>query len=129
MTVRIAAVVVCEIIIYVLLRQYKPEFALLSEAVCGVILLFLLSDELESVLGLFDSLSKEAGMGRVTFSVLLKALGTALMVQFTADLSRDAGESAAASQIELAGKVIIAASAVPLIEGIIGLISDLAGGL
>ena len=129
MTVRIAAVVVCEIIIYMLLRQYRPEFALLSEVVCGIILLFMVADELESVLGLFDGLSMEAGLGRKTFTVLLKALGTALTVQFTADLSRDAGENAAASQIELAGKIIIAASAVPLIESVIGLISDLAGGL
>lgn len=129
MTVKIAAVVVCEIILYVLLRQYRPEFALLSEAACGVVLLFLLSDELESVLGLFDGLAGASGLGRETFAVLLRALGTALVVQFTADLSRDAGESAAATQIELAGKVIMAASAVPLVESVIGLISELAGGL
>ena len=129
MTVRIAAVVVCEIIVYVLLRQYRPEFAVLSEAVCGVVLFFVLSDELDSVLTLFNGLLLETGMGREYLSVLLRALGTALVVQFTADLCRDAGDGAAASQIEFAGKVIMAASAIPLIEGVVGLITEFAGGI
>ena len=127
MTVKVAAVVVCEIVAYVLLKQYRPEYAVLSQAVCGVILLFLLSDELEDVLDLFGGLSLEAGMSREYLSILLKALGTALAVQFASDLSRDAGDSAAASQIEFAGKVIMAASAIPLIRGVVGLIAELAG--
>ncbi len=125
--VRIAAVVVCEIIVCVLLRQYKPEFAVLSEAVCGAVLLFVLSDELDGVLELFSGLLLETGMGREYLSILLKALGTALVVQYTADLCRDAGNGAAASQIEFAGKVIMAASSIPLIKGVVGLISALAG--
>lgn len=127
MTVRIAAVVVCEIIVYVLLRQYRPELAVVSEAVCGAVLLFVLSDELDEVLELFGGWMLETGIGREYFSVLLKALGTALVVQFTADLCRDAGEGAAASQIEFAGKVIMAASSIPLIKGVVGLITELAG--
>ena len=127
MTVRIAAVVVCGILAYVLLKQYRPEFAVLSEAVCGVVLLFLLSDELESVLDLFNGMLLGTGLGREYLSVLLKALGTALVVQFTADLCRDAGDGAAAGQIEFAGKVIMAASSIPLIEGVVGLIGGFAG--
>ena len=129
MTVRIAAVVVCEIIVYVLLKQFRPEFAILSEAVCGAVLLFVLSDELDEVLSLFDGLLLQTGMGREYLSILLKALGTALVVQFTADLCRDAGDGAAASRIEFAGKVIMAASSIPLLEGVIGLITELAGTL
>ena len=127
MTIKVAAVVVCGLLAYVLLKQYRPEFAVLSEAVCGVVLLFLLSDELESVLDLFDGMLLETGLGREYLSVLLKALGTALVVQFTADLCRDAGDGAAASHIEFAGKVIMAASSIPLIEGVVGLIAGFAG--
>ena len=129
MTVKIAAVVVCGILAYVLLKQFRPEFAVLSEAVCGVVLLFMLSDELESVLALFDGLLLESGLAREYLSILLKALGAALVVQYTADLSRDAGDSAAAAQIEFAGKVIMAASSIPLIEGVVGLITEFAGNI
>ena len=127
MTGKIVAVAVCGILAYVMLRQYRPEFAVLSEAVCGVVLFFLLSDEMEKVLALFDGLLLEAGLGREYLSVLLKALGTALAVQFTSDLCRDAGDGAAAAQIEFADKVIIAAASIPLIEGVVGLITGFAG--
>ena len=126
---KVTGIVVCEILVYTLLKQYKPEYALLSEAACGVLLLFAVSDELETVLALFDGLLLEAGIAREYLSVLLKALGTALAVQFTADACRDAGNSAAASKVEFAGKVIIAASSVPLIEGVVGLITEFAGKL
>ncbi len=129
MTLRIAALVVCEIIVYVLLKQYRPEFAVISEAVCGAVLLFVLSDELDEVLALFGGMLSETGMGREYLSILLKALGTALTVQFTADLCRDAGDGAAAAQIEFAGKVIMAASSIPLLKGVVGLIAELAGNV
>ncbi|MBQ6117767.1 MAG: stage III sporulation protein AD [Clostridia bacterium] len=126
MMLKITGIVVCEILVYTLLKQYRPEYAVLSEAVCGVILLFAVSDELEKVLDLFGDLFLETGAAREYLSVLVKALGTALAVQFTADLSRDAGNSAAAVKIEFAGKVIVMASAIPLVEGVVGLIAGFA---
>ena len=126
MMLKVTGIVVCEILAYTLLKQYRPEYAVLSEAVCGVVLLFTVSDELEKVIALFGDLFLETGIAREYLSVLIKALGTALAVQFTADLSRDAGNTAAAAKIEFAGKVIIAASAIPLIEGVVGLITDFA---
>ena len=126
---KIVGIVVCEIFLYVLLKQYKPEYAVLAEAAGGAVLLFALSDELERVLDLFSGMFLEAGIGREYVSVLLKALGTALAVQFTADLCRDAGDSAAAAKVEFAGKVIIAASSIPLLEGVVGLITEFAGKL
>ena len=126
---KVTGIVVCEILVYTLLKQYKPEYAVLSEAACGALLLFVISDELEKVLALFDGLLLEAGVGREYLSVLLKALGTALAAQFTADACRDAGNSAAASKVEFAGKVVMAAASIPLIEGGVGLITEFAGRL
>ena len=126
---KVTGIVVCEILVYTLLKQYKPEYALLSEAACGALLLFVISDELESVLSLFGGLLLEAGVGREYLSVLLKALGTALAAQFTADVCRDAGDTAAAAKVEFAGKVVMAASSLPLIEGVVGLITEFAGKL
>ena len=123
---KITGIVVCELLVYTLLKQYRPELAVLSEAACGVILPFAVSDELEKVLALFGSLFLETGAAREYISVLLKALGTALTVQFTADACRDAGNSAAAAKIEFAGKVIIAASMIPLVEAVVELITGFA---
>lgn len=127
MMLKITGIVVCELMIFLLLKQYKPEYTIAAEIAGGAVLLFAVSDELEQVLDLFNGMMLEAGIESEYLSVLIKALGTALAVQFTADLCRDAGDGASASKIEFAGKVIIAASSIPLLQGVVGLITEFAG--
>ncbi len=126
---KIAGVVLCEILIYTLLKQYKPEFAVISQAVSMVVLLFLLGDETEKAL---SSLQEFLGAGAIPsayINILLKVLGISLITQFTADMCRDSGESAMASKVEFAGKIIIVGTGLPVIEGFTGLISGMAEGL
>ncbi len=123
MMLKLAGVVLCEITVYVLLKQYKPEFAVISEFAAIVLILFLLSDEIKKAIevftgyfGVFAELS-----GYIT--VLLKVLAVALLTQLTSDMCRDAGESALASKVEFAGKIIITAAVLPVMEVFTGLIT------
>lgn len=56
---------------------------------------------------------------------ILKVIGIAYIAEFTAQISKDAGFGSMAAKVELAGKIIILAMAVPiltaLVETIIGL--------
>lgn len=126
MMLKIAAAAVCEVVIFTLLKQYKPELAFVSEAAFAVFVLFSLSDTFRQAveeIKNFLSLSDSAGE---YIAVLVKILGLALITQFAADLCRDAGEAAAASRVELAGKAVITAASLPVIEGITALIVRLA---
>ena len=122
---KIAGVVLCEILIYTLLKQYKPEFAVISQAV----LLFLLGDETEKALSFLQEFLGAGAIPAAYITILLKVLGIALITQFTADMCRDSGESAMASKVEFAGKIIIVGTGLPVIEGFTGLISGMAEGL
>lgn len=126
MMLKIAGVVLCEITVYVLLKQYKPEFALLSEAVSIVIILFMLTDEIKKAIGSFGTYFGFLSQAEEYISVMLKILGISLVTQFTSDMCRDSGESALASKVEFAGKVMIAAASLPVIEGFTGLITRMA---
>lgn len=123
MILKIAGVVLCEITVYIILRQYKPEFALLSQAASVVIILFMLTDEIKKAVESFSLFFGFLSSAEEYISVLLKILGISLVTQFTADMCRDSGESALASKVEFAGKVIIVAAALPVIEGLTGLIT------
>lgn len=122
---KIAGVILCEILIYALLRQYKPEFAVISEAAAAVIIFFMLGNELRDSLGVFSSFMKESSASSVYTGVLIKVLGIALVTQFAADMCRDSGESALASKVEFAGKVIITAASIPVIKGFTGFVASL----
>lgn len=125
MMLKIAGVILCEILIYALLKQYKPEFATVSEIAATVIVFFMLGDELKEALGVFNSFLDGCGISSQYTDVLIKVLGTALITQFTADMCRDSGETALASKVEFAGKIIITAASIPIIKGFTGFIARL----
>lgn len=122
---KIAGLVICGILIYILLKQYRPEFAVISELVCGCLLLWLVADELREVLGAFSSVFSQGGVSSEYLAVLIKIAGVALISQFAADSCRDAGENALALKVEFAGKIIITAAALPVFKGVLGLITGL----
>ena len=125
MSVKIAAAVLCEIMIAALLRQYKPEFVPVSEAACGALVFFLLLGELLTVKSAFSSMLAQVGVRTEYVQALVKVLGTTLVTQFAADTARDNGEVALAGQLEFAGRVLCVAIALPLFKGLLQLIGTL----
>lgn len=63
------------------------------------------------------------GMPEV-FGALLKALGIVLIGRITADLCKDAGESAIASGVELAVKTAVLLTALPLLNRLLSLLQE-----
>jgi len=61
----------------------------------------------------------------VFLETILKIIGIAYIAEFGAQMTRDAGQGAIASKIELAGKVLILVMAVPIIQIIIETVIDL----
>ena len=55
---------------------------------------------------------------------MLRALGIALVAQFAADTCREAGLSAAATAVELCGRVLALAQALPLLRALLGSFAD-----
>ncbi|MCH5198798.1 MAG: stage III sporulation protein AD [Oscillospiraceae bacterium] len=124
MIIKLAGIALAEIFIYSLLKAYKPEYAVISEIVCGVVIFLSLGSEISDIKAFFESAALSSGI-EVRFSeVLLKALGTALIAQLAADSARDNGQSALAEKIELAGKVLILAISLPILKAVLQMITE-----
>lgn len=122
---KISGTAVCGVLTYVLLKTYKPEYAPLCELVTVVLIFLLTADELIEVKAFFSGMFVNAGIASEYITVLLKALGSALITQFAADTAKDAGENALASKIEFAGRVVILYCSLPLLKGVAQLITEL----
>lgn len=61
-------------------------------------------------------------------SVLLKALGIALLTQTAADVCRDAGENGLAGKVELGGQVLLLVCGLPLFEYTLDLLARVIDG-
>ena len=73
------------------------------------------------------SFAKLSGSSAENFIFLLKSVGIGYICQFTSDICSDAGESAIASKIELAGRVELLLIALPLATEVVETAHTLAG--
>ena len=109
-------------VIIIVLRTQKPEIAVQVSIVAGVIIFMLLASKLSAVIELLERYADKADIKPVYFTTVLKITGIAYVTEFGAEVCKDAGESAIASKIELAGKVTIVVLAVPIITSLLDLI-------
>jgi stage III sporulation protein AD len=112
-------------ILILLLKEQKPHFAFLLAIVAGIIIFLYLIGKISSVIRVLERLAVQADIDMVFLETILKIIGIAYIAEFGAQITRDAGQGAIASKIELAGKVLIMVMAIPIISVIIETIIQL----
>jgi len=112
-------------IMIITLKAQRPEMAIQISIVTGIVVFLLLASKLSSAIQLINSFARKANIDMQYLNILLKIIGIAYIVEFGAEVCRDAGEGSIATKIELAGKVTIILLAVPLITSLLDLIINI----
>jgi stage III sporulation protein AD len=112
-------------IILLVLRKERPELAMVFSLVAGLCILLAVLPALSSVISSFSAIASESGLGPLYFGIILKVLSIAYIADLGASICRDAGENMVASRVEIAGKVLILLSSIPVIQGVVDLIRSL----
>ena len=76
-------------------------------------------DELSNVVIYFNELFNQVGFDSNYFELIFKVLGVGYIVEFTADIAEDFGNSAIASKVILGGKIIICGMTLPIIKNLL----------
>ncbi len=116
---RIVGIAILSSIFILVIKQEKPEIAFLLSLVTGLIILILILGQVGEIINLLRDLAVEADIEGIYFNTILRIIGLAYIGEFGAQITRDAGEQALASKIELAVKVIIMYMAIPLMISLI----------
>ncbi len=111
--------------IVILLKQYKPEYAMIAMIAAGIFILLFVINKLSSVIVLLEELTDKIGINKEFFVILLKITGIAYIVEFASNICKDAGESAIASKVELAGKIVIVTLSIPIFSTLIRTMSEI----
>lgn len=114
-------------VLCVIVRQYKPEMALGVSVACGVLIMGAAVTMLAPSVEVIGTLMASAGLDEGYAGVLLKALAVCYVTQLASDCCKDAGESAIASKIELAGKAAVAVISLPVFTSIAEMVTALLG--
>lgn len=128
MTMSIMNVVIFCIVSAVLalvLRQYKPEFAMVLSMVCSVVVILYLLEGIGQIKEDVANLLSTAALPPQVMEVVFKGLGICILSELAGQSCRDAGEGAIALKAELAGKIAITLISMPLFYKLLGIASNL----
>ncbi len=116
-------ILICVVIIIV--KQIKPEFAVLVLIAGSIIMLCYLFNYFTNILGVFDKIISKTGINVELFSIILKIVGIGYLIEFAANICADSGNPAIADKIVLGGKLIILTVSMPIITNLLDIIVEL----
>ncbi len=120
--VKIIGIGFIALIIIVIIKQYKPEFAMYVSIIAGTIIIFLSLDKIIGIINLLKNLSNKTGINAEYLVVLLKITGIAILTEFAVTICKDSGENAIASKIDFGGKIIVISMSIPIISALLEVI-------
>lgn len=122
---QITAICVIGALLAVVVKRGSPELALLLTLGAAVAVLLFLVGALKELMTFLSELGERSGVSRQLFLPLYKTVGIALVVKVGGELCRDAGESALAAVVEMAGAICALLVALPLLRAVLSLLLEL----
>ncbi len=92
----------------------------------GCVIFLFLIDQVYEIVRMVERIALNANVNLIYVETILKIIGIAYIAEFGAQITKDAGQGAIASKIELGGKILILTMAIPIltviIETVLGMI-------
>lgn len=123
--IKIIGIGLVALVIIIILKQYRPEYAIYVSIISGILILFLAMEKLSGVINLLQSISDKTYINKQFLGILLKITGIAIITEFAVSVCSDAGEKAIASKIEIGSKVVIITMSIPIISSLLELIVEI----
>ena len=117
--IKIIGIGLISLIIIIMLKQYKPEFAVYVSILAGIFILVLSISQISGVINLLKSLASKANINSEFLGIILKITGIAILTEFAVSICQDSGESSIASKIDIGGKVTIITISIPIISSLL----------
>ncbi|AMA72509.1 MULTISPECIES: stage III sporulation protein AD [Aneurinibacillus] len=112
-------------ILSLVVKEQKPMFSFILATFTGVVIFLFLIGKISDVIRVLEGIAMQAHVNIVYLDTVLKIIGIAYIAEFGAQVTRDAGQGAIASKIELAGKILIMVLAIPILSVIVETIVQL----
>ncbi len=99
-----------------MLRQYRPEYAVFVSLGCSVVALLWLLQGIAQVMEELEQFFQGSLISGELIQVVMKCLGVCILTELAGQTCRDAGENAIGAKVELAGKVTLVLVSLPLFQ-------------
>lgn len=120
--IKIIGIGLTALILIIIIKQYRPEFAIYISLLAGAIILYISMDKIALVINLLKQICNKSGVNTNFLSILIKMTGIAFLAEFAISICKDAGENAIANKVEIGSKAIIISMSVPIIYNLLEVI-------
>jgi stage III sporulation protein AD len=122
-TFQLAAIAIVAVILALVLKNQRPEIALILSMAVGIFILINSLGKIKSIIDTINDFSRTSGIDGEYIGILLRIVGIAYVTEFISEICRDAGENAIASKLEIAGKLTILTMAIPIMVSVMKLLT------
>ena len=122
--VKVVAVGLITVVASIIIKQVKPEIAMLITLAGSVVIIMLTVQMLQGVFGSFMSIFNKTGVSNSLFVPVLKIIGIGYLCEFGANLFIDGGCNSIADKILFCGKITILIIALPIINSVIDVVLE-----
>jgi len=123
--IRIGVLGITSAILILIIKNHRPETGLQISLVFGTLVMVFLASRIRTVLDLIGIYVERANINGVYITTIFKIIGMAYITEFAAESCRDASQNAIATKIELAGKILIIITAMPVVTSVMNIILGL----
>ena len=123
--IKVIGIGLISLVIIVILKQYKPEYAIYVSMAAGVLILMFSDKKITNIINLLQNYASKTYINQKFLEILLKITGIAFITEFAVSICSDAGEKAIASKIEIGSKVIIISMSIPIITSLLELVMEI----
>ncbi|MCK4259737.1 MAG: stage III sporulation protein AD [Halanaerobiales bacterium] len=116
---QIVGVGIITTILIIVIKEYRPEFAIQLTILFGVLIFLLMMGKINGVVTVLRELAIEANLSMTYLSTIFKIIGIAYIAEFGSQICKDAGEGVIAAKIEFAAKILIIIMALPIMVAVL----------
>lgn len=123
--IRVAGIGIIAAVLAVVVSEKRPEMGMMIGLAFGVMALIIAAGKAGAIINLIDDSIRKSGIDSRLMVPLFKVTGLAYITQFATDACRDAGQNGIASKVDIVGKIMMLAVAVPIAAALIEIITTI----
>ena len=123
--VKIIGIGFLTLIITIMLKEYKREYAIYAVLIGGAIILLYSMGTIKTIVDFAKNLSSKSQYSNSFITLLLKITGIAILSEYAISICKDSGENSIANKIDFGSKIIVISLSIPIISNTLEVLTQL----
>ena len=122
---KIVAIALVTVFAHMLVKQTKPEIAILISIVGSILIIIMIISSMRGVVLAFHNIFTTTNIDSTLLTPLMKIVAIGYIAEFGANICVDAGAGSVADKILFAAKIIILMISLPIINNVLNMVVGL----